>query len=246
MKYNKILFLSKGGEGSIYEVEKDGVRYALKDIEKSGDINNLRESNYLQKELDHPNIVKIFETYEDDISIVIIMELCHTSLTQELQKRILTKKEIVVYLKQLISAVQYLQQRNIIHNDIKTDNILLCGKDIKLSDFGSTERVSDGFSSFAYSGYAYNLAPEMCCPSYNYSVNIWQIGMVLYVMSFRSLPFKELQNKDAKYCYEYIKNNKINIPFTDFDTHDLLSKMLEKNPNKRITLDEIFLHPFLK
>jgi serine/threonine protein kinase len=256
--YQKGKLLGKGGDGYVYEVLKDGKKYALKDIAKSGDeleINSLRKANYLQKELDHPNIVKVFETYEDDKSIVIIMELCSVDLDKIINRKKLNMEEIKSYLRQLISAVKYLEERNILHDDIKAQNILICDDILKLTDFGSAEILEKGqVSNERYSTFSLTLAPEMNSPGYDYSINAWQIGILLYKMLFNKLPYMEELSEildDPSYyygnlkCFEFMKNNKIKIPDTDPNTFDILSRMLEIDPEKRITLDEMLNHPFL-
>jgi len=257
--YQKIKFIGKGSDGSIYEVMKDDVKYALKDIEKLGDeedIEILRKTNYLQKDLDHPNIVKIFETYEDDKNIVLIMELCSESLCERILKNKLTENEIKNYLKQLIYAVKYIEEKNILHNDIKTDNILLCNDVIKLTDFGSAEILlnREKGTFYGFDIYSHNSAPEMNKSGYNYSIDIWQIGVVFYSMLFGEYPFFNELDKLGYYgnlslsplSFEYIQNNKIIIPPTNPEAADLLSKMMEIDPKKRITLDDALLHPYLQ
>jgi ankyrin repeat protein len=248
--YRKIKFLGKGKEGVVYEIEKDGLRYAMKDIIKTKDIienEKIREINYLQKKLDHPNISKVFEIYEDDKNIVLIMELCQEDMKQFLLKTKLTIEEILSIFKQLVSAVKYLEERNILHSDIKIMNILMCLKDNKivpkLIDFGSAT-INPEKGSDRYIGYLDNMAPEMCQNNYSYEVDIWQLGVVLYYMVFNDSPFPELKTQIDKsdYCYNYIKYYKFQLPKVgsgNYQIDDLIIKMLQPDPKKRPSIVEI-------
>jgi ankyrin repeat protein len=244
--YRKIRFLGKGRDGSVYEVEKNGLRYALKDIAKNKKLKiekQIEELN-LQKRLNHPNISKVFEIYEDDKNIVIIMELCQEDMKQFLKTNRLSKEQIISILKQLVSAVEYLEEKRILHKDIKVENILMCrdGDKIipKLIDFDSAQK---GEYFYGFIGYFENMAPEMCENGYGYGVNVWQLGVVLYYMLFNKSPFSELLQPliggRHDYCYNYIKENKIKFPNLDSKLYRLLERMLEPNPKERITLAEI-------
>jgi serine/threonine protein kinase len=245
MSYKIIKYISDGAEGTVYEAIKEEKIYALKVVPNK----KASSSLYLQKDLCHPNIVKVFEIYEDEYDLNIIMELCGETLKNKIDKHDISKQDIKNYLEQIISAIKYLETHDILHNDINVNNILISKDLLKLTDFGSAEKLKNRVSTEYFIGYSWHMAPEMCSSGYTYSINVWQIGILLHYMIFKEYPFSKFSElisylKNPKYCYNYIQNNKVNIKSQDLLLVDLLSQMLSIDPLKRISLDEVLLHPY--
>lgn len=247
MSYKIIKYISEGAEGTVYEVIKEEKLYALKSVPKK---KAFIVSLDLQRDLYHPNIVKVFEIYKDENkNYNIIMELCDETLKNKIDKHDISKQDIKNYLMQIISAIKYLEIRDILHNDINVNNILISKDLIKLTDFGSAEKLKNGVTLDYFKGYSWHMAPEMCSSGYTYSINVWQIGILLYYMIFKKYPFSEFSElisylKNPEYCYNYIRTHKVNIISKDLVLVDLLSKMLAIDPLKRISLEEVLLHPY--
>ncbi len=203
----------------------------------------------LMKSLKHNSIVKILETIETQNYILIIMEnISGGDLLTYVKKRTkLNEKTSKFIFKQLITSIKYIHSKNIIHRDIKLDNILIdLNNNIKLCDFGvgkyynnNNDKFSDQCGTPAY------IAPEILCNNF-YSgppVDIWSSGVVLYAMLSGTVPFKgnnikELHKKII--CGNYKKINDIS-----FEANNLIEKLLEIDPNKRICINEILCHPWI-
>jgi serine/threonine protein kinase len=152
------------------------------------------------------------------------------------------------YFIQVVNAVYYLQNNNIIHRDIKPENILI-GEDnkIKLCDFGWAKELSlENRSTFC--GTVEYMAPEIVgSENYDYGVDIWSLGILLYELLYGHSPFKANNTKNV------ILNIKLH-ELTYDDTNkkvsksckDLIQKLLNNNPQKRYKIKDILEHPFVK
>jgi len=235
--------IGKGGVGEVYKAIKGNENYAIKIIDKNGE--NYREDLTkneirIQSESDHPNIVKIIETFQYEEKIYIVLELCEENLYQYLnQKKFLEESEILTIFKQIANAVKYLHDKNITHRDIKMDNILKTGDNWKLIDFGfaSKERFfSQPVGTIDY------LAPEIV--SYKkfrgFPVDMWTLGIILYEMLYSRPPFFY-----KKYMDTYGAILKNSPSFTERDItpsiKNIIILLLEKDPDKRININELLI-----
>jgi serine/threonine protein kinase len=152
------------------------------------------------------------------------------------------------YFIQVINAVYYLHSNNIIHRDIKPENILI-GDDnkLKLCDFGwAKELTLENRSTFC--GTMEYMAPEIVgSENYDYSVDIWSLGILLYEMLFGHSPFN---GKDTNNIILNIKSHELNYDDTNKkisnSCKDLIQKLLNMNPQKRLKIKDILEHPFIK
>ncbi len=224
----------------------------------------------IMKELDNKNIIKILDYFEDNIYIFIIMEYINGGNLYSLVKkrRILQEKVAKYIFKQMISALKYIHSHNIVHRDIKLDNILLdLYSGIKICDFGIGKKLTSQSQLLtSFSGTPIYMAPEIIlCEKNNgykgFPVDIWSSGVALYIMLSGQLPFKNSKKKDNKDDKEN-KENKENkhkeleysivnkepkeIENISENARDLIKGLLCKNPDKRLTCDEILRHPWLK
>ncbi|XP_021262250.1 testis-specific serine/threonine-protein kinase 6-like [Numida meleagris] len=149
------------------------------------------------RELHHPNIVLFFETFELSNGMVyIVMESAATDLQQRLQQLgklpcVPDARDIFV---QVVGAMHYLHDRNIVHRDLKCDNILLSadGRQAKIADFGFSKEVSSyPEPSTTFCGTEAYMAPEMWLqyPHDAKKLDVWSLGVVLFVMVTGDLPF---------------------------------------------------------
>jgi len=208
----------------------------------------LREISILQK-LNHKNIVKFEEAINDenDDYIYIVME--YISGRSLLKNPYLSEYDTRRYFKDILCGLKYIHQNNIIHRDIKPENILITGdrKTAKICDFSisqefdiSSDVVHNSFGSPSF------LAPELIF-NISYSngreADIWSLGVTLYFMVFRDYPF---HGNDIFELFENIKTKEISFPIEiSSDLKDLLKRMLEKEPSKRITIEEIEKHAWV-
>jgi calcium-dependent protein kinase len=198
------------------------------------------------KSLDHPNIVKIYEYFQDNECIYIVMELVKgKELFQYIvENPSVTEETAAVIFRQLLSAISYLHATEIVHRDIKPENIIFDGKIVKLIDFGTSKKFKALKMMTKYHGSTYYIAPEVIKKSYYKECDIWSCGIVLYILLSGTPPFNgetddEIIRKITRGSFSF------NIPeFNRIspDAKDLISSMLRKCPSSRISLKSAFHH----
>ena len=227
---------------------------AIKSFNKS----NLKDENSIQKiyheinlmkSLKHNSIVRILETLEIENYILIIMEnISGGNLLSFVKKRTkLNEKTAHFIFRQLISSIKFIHSKGIIHRDIKLDNILIdLNNTIKICDFGvgrtykKNEKLKDKCGTPAY------IAPEILINNDGYfgpPVDVWSSGVVLYAMLSGNVPFKGNNIKDLHQVI--INGSYSNIKDISNEAKDLICKIFEVNPLKRINIDEILNHPWM-
>ena len=202
----------------------------------------------LIKELDHPHIIKTYDYCTDDNFLYISLEYCENgTLHKFLDKRPLKEIHCKLYFSQIISAIKYLNNKHILHRDLKPQNILLDKfNNIKLADFDFAKFADNNTLLKTICGTPLYMAPEIIkYKQYNNKSDIWSLGIILYQMITGKHPYK------AKTHYDLI--NKIDtthvvIP-NKFDISDncynLIMTLLQKNPSIRLNWNELFIHSWL-
>ncbi len=208
----------------------------------------LYEIKLLKKLRSHKNIIKYFEHFENEKHFFIVMEnICGGNLLNAINKMSKFSESMAKNIfKQLIETIKYLHSIGIVHRDIKPDNILLdLDSTIKLCDFGVSKEVKEGQLLTDSCGTPAFVAPEILKDSpYNpYMTDIWSSGVVLYAMITGFFPFRgvnetELHKNILSGAFPKLKD-------VSNELKDLLNKILEVNPNKRITIDNILKHPWI-
>ena len=228
----------------------------------------LYETN-LMKKLNHPNITRILELFEDKEYILIIMEYINGgNLFSFLKKRRKVSEKTAKFLfKQVILGIKYMHKQNIVHRDIKLENILIdLNNNIKICDFG-IGRVLSSPDQLLYDqcGTPMYIAPEILLSSKEkgykpFPVDIWSSGIALYILLSGSLPFsfkngksvsieeseKNENNNTEELQFSIINSEPKHIENISDEARDLLKGLLNKNPDKRLNCDEILSHKWLK
>ena len=154
-----------------------------------------------------------------------------------------SEKEARRLFQQIIFGLEYLHINGVSHRDLKPENILLDqDKNVKICDFGLSNKMKDGNFLYSSCGSPNYAAPELINGKcYNGAlIDIWSSGVILYTILTGQLPFNE---KQANKLYQKIRECKYTIPKTVPDAaKDLITRMLQKNPLDRITIDEIKQH----
>mgnify|MGYP003877063325 CR=1 FL=1 len=208
----------------------------------------------LLRDLDHPNIVKFYEVYQDSEHFHLVMEYCSGGeLTEKyIKKKQFSEAEAAVIMTKAFSAVKYLHEKGIVHRDIKPANFLLANKDpdaeIKLIDFGLSRYAEPRETLTSQVGTPYYICPEIVRGSYDYRCDYWSLGVMMYVFLCGKPPFHA---KDTAALAKAILNNEPDLisgvwESVSEDAKDLLRQLLNKNPKKRITAGKALEHRWIK
>lgn len=262
-EFSKVYSVGRSlGAGTFGEVMfcthiKTNSRRAVKVFHKENlttDFNKLKFENEINilKVLDHPNIVRVYEFFEDSKSFYIVMEHCRGGeLFQEIMKlKQYDEPQSAQIMRQLLSCISYLHSISICHRDLKPENILFDEKsdymNIKLIDFGSACFFNEKLMKEGM-GTAYYIAPEVLKNSYTEKCDVWSAGVILFILLTGSPPFSGANNKEIfksilKGIYNKDSLSKISA---SKEVLDLISHLLA--PEKlRFTALEALEHPWFK
>ncbi|CAG9314706.1 unnamed protein product [Blepharisma stoltei] len=213
---------------------------------------NLEKEINILKTLDHPNIVRIYEYFEDSKRLYVIMEFCKGGeLFEEIIKRqTFSEKHAAQIMYQLFSAVAYLHNLMIIHRDLKPENILLEEKNgdlnIKLIDFGTATYSGASRARGEISGTAYYISPEALVGHYTEKCDLWSCGVIMYILLSGIPPFDGKTEDDI---IKKVTAGKVNYeinpwPNISEEAKQLLSVLLCPESN-RISATEALRHPWV-
>ena len=273
-KYGRLIGQGAFGKVNLGLNVLTGRVVAIKSFNKNNfDVNSdfikkiIYETN-LMKKLNHKNVTKILEMFEDDKYILIIMEYINGgNLFSFVKKRRKLSEKISKFLfKQIILGLQHIHSHNIVHRDVKLENILIdLNNTIKICDFG-IGRVLSNPDDLLYDqcGTPMYMAPEILFSSKEkgykgFPIDIWSAGIALYIMLSGTLPFS-VKKEESLLELENNKNKKKNMALKQAIMYsqpkkiekispkakDLLHGLLNKDPNKRLTIEQILNHPWLK
>ncbi|KFX95425.1 hypothetical protein V490_03895 [Pseudogymnoascus sp. VKM F-3557] len=266
-QYEIIDKLGKGHFAEVYLcVEKStGQRYAVKVFTKNPDLEERSKTEGLQQEIavlmgvSHPTLLCLKATFDEKHAVYLVLEL---AVEGELFNLIILKQKLSedetrkVFI-QLFEGIKYLHDRNIVHRDIKPENILLTDKDlhIKIADFGLAKIIGEDSFTTTLCGTPSYVAPEILEDTknrrYSRAVDIWSLGVVLYICLCGFPPFSdELYTREAPYTlHEQIKMGRFDYPSPYWDpvsdlALELIDNMLTVDVNKRYTIDDCLSHPW--
>lgn len=196
------------------------------------------------KQCDHPNIIKLYDVIVENGRTALVMEYAaNGTLAQYLTMNRMGDTMTRIVFRQLISAIEYLHKElRIMHRDIKAENVLLGRNNVvKLSDFGFSKfKGSEGDVKATACGSPAYTAPEVIRrDAYSFAADIWSCGIILYLMAVGSLPFMDA---NIMLVMRKIVEQDVEFPedaFIDPDLEQLITRMLDRNPKTRITIDEI-------
>ena len=277
--YELIKQIEKNINYTIYKVknkktnEENACKRIPKKNQKDNEIDNNQEIKILYH-CDYPNIIKLYEIYEDSDFFYLIFEMCEGG---ELDDRIIKKieeekiyseKEAAKIFKKIIQAIAYLHSNGICHRNLKPDNILFLSEkndsDIKLINFSLSKIYSFGKYKNDKNleieeekenktrmnklvGNAYFISPEMINGNYNEKCDIWSAGIILYFLLSGEPPFNGMNNEEV---YSKIKEIKFNFPDKEWnnisnEAKDLIKKMI-CNENERLSAVQVLEHDWIK
>ena len=260
--YNFIKEIGHGSFGHVYRCQKisTGDLYACKKFDKKLIKNKKRlktEINLLRA-TDHPNIIKLFETFEDRRYLYLIMEeCCGGELFQRLamnakNNKLYTEKYAAKIMKQILEAVNYLHYHGVCHRDLKPENILLSSMDelsqLKLIDFGLSQVLKTTNDIMkGQVGTLFYMAPEVILGNYNEKCDVWSCGVILYILLSGNPPFFSNNEENLK---KKICNMEYNFDLPQFskiseDAKDLI-KQIFVDSNRRPTISDILNSTWIK
>ncbi|KAI9189420.1 hypothetical protein H9P43_000853 [Blastocladiella emersonii ATCC 22665] len=245
--------LGKGKFGRVYMAreKQSGYIVALKilvkeELQKERVENQLRREIEIQSNLRHPNILRLYGYFYDSKRVYLILEYASKGELYKLLKEEGTFDVVAAarYTAQLANALLYLHFKNVIHRDMKPENILLTANGtIKLSDFGWSVHAPNSRRTTLCGTMDY-LSPEVAeSRPHDAAVDRWSLGILLYEFLTGMPPFEE---KSHTATFKRISHVDLKIPASvDPLAADLINKLLVREPSKRLMLHEVLEHPFL-
>ena len=264
-KYVIKKLLGRGSFGKVFLAQNiTTLEYiAMKEIPKTSEDlltdSEIMDEIEILKNLDHPDIVRIMEFYSTRDSYYIINEYCPCGELYEQINNKFSETQIAVMFRQIFSGLAYLHSNNIIHRDLKLENILIQEIEksretnenlfiLKIIDFGTAKIFDKNKKAKAVVGSSYYIAPEVINKKYNRECDLWSAGVILYMFIVGHAPFdggsdREIMEKVKKGNFR--KNEKRWINASN-EVKDLINKLLIYEPEKRLTAFEALKHPWFK
>lgn len=258
------LDIRKIGEGTYGSVsigvhQGTGAKRAVKTMSKGNakHVQRFRQEIAIMKLMDHPNIIKLYETFEDRRQIYLVMELCEG---KELFDRIIdaghiTEQHAAVVVQQMLSALFYMHKNQICHRDLKPENFLFMSKGpidksvLKLIDFGLSACFQEGGKPMSTkAGTPYYVAPQVLQGKYDNSCDIWSCGVIMFTMLSGYPPFygktdQEVLSKVKKGIFSFDHKDWRNI---SEDAKSLIGWMLKFSPEQRCTAEQALQNTWIK
>ncbi|KAL5555680.1 hypothetical protein UlMin_037916 [Ulmus minor] len=265
MRVRDYILRSKLGEGSFSTVWKaehgfNGDQVALKQVYLSR--LNRHSRNCLDCELsflssvNHPNIVRLFNFFQDNDCVFLVLEFCvggnlasyihqHGRVQEQIARR---------FMQQLGAGLEILQKHHIIHRDLKPENILLSGSEsdlvLKIADFGLSRILHQGDYAETVCGSPMYMAPEVLqFQTYDEKADMWSLGTILFELLSGYPPFtgrnsvQVLKKIKSSSCLPF---SKLVLPELHQDCLDMCSRLLSLNPADRLSFNEFYRHKFIR
>lgn len=253
-RYGKIIGRGAFGKVNIGVHVASGRVVAVKSFKlNNSEINSIKRKLHLETQLmrsiNHRNVVRIYETFETEKLLMIVLEYVAGGdlLTYLKKKNKVTENTCKFIFKQLIQGLHYMHSQGIIHRDVKLDNILIdSDSTIKICDLGVSKMIKPGELMTEQCGTPAYIAPEIISGNgyYGFGADIWSAGVVFYALLSGTVPFKgsnmqELHDLIVKADYPELTD-------ISLEANELIKGMLEVDPNKRLTTDQLLKHPYLE
>merc|ERR1719162_1250710 len=210
----------------------------------------------IMKMMDHPDIIKLFETFEDHRNIYLVMELCTGG---ELFDRIIdaghfTEVQAAILMQQILRAIYYMHENSVCHRDLKPENFLFSSKDpiekclLKIIDFGLSCQFSADSVLTTKAGTPYYVAPQVLAGKYDHLSDLWSCGVIMYVILCGYPPFYGETDADV---LTKVRLGNFSFNATDWknvseDAKNLIRMMLKMNPRDRYTAEQALNHDWIK
>ena len=226
----------------------------FEDVEDEIDLEEIEQEITVMKSINSEYCLKLYDVVVDEESgaIYVVMERAQAELTQRMEDSPtgkMTEKQARKYFAQLMEGIAYLHGEDIIHRDIKFENVMLDANDrVKIGDFGMSKTATVKQQLATRCGSTRYISPEMALmqPGDSYdgrAMDVWSSGVLLFAMLTGTLPFPQEALGDM---LKAIARGRFTIPKdVSRDARDLISKMMAVDARKRIKVDAIRQHPWL-
>jgi calcium-dependent protein kinase len=260
---NPTQVLGRGGFGEVRLAHrnKDGVPVGVKIISKlkfAGEEERklmLLEADLQRRTTGHPNVTELFEWLEDPGNFYMVLELATGGelMDRIVKSRSFSEKQAAKYFKQMASGLRHIHDKLVVHRDLKPENFLLANgshdAEIKITDFGLATAIASPEAVITDPcGSAFYIAPEVFKKRYTKAVDVWALGVVLYLLLSGNVPFGASARTEAD-VYAAIQRDPLRFGSEwnklSGNARELVSGLLEKDPTKRYTLDQAINHPWV-
>ncbi|XP_053127522.1 SNF-related serine/threonine-protein kinase-like [Hemicordylus capensis] len=267
-----VRLLSEGKIAGLYDLERTlgkghfavvklarhvftGERVAVKVIDKSkldgGAATQLLQEVRCMKLVQHPNVVRLYEVIDTHSKLYLILELGDGGdMFDHIMRHEggLAEGQAKHYFAQIVHAISYCHRLHVVHRDLKPENVVFFQEQgvVKLTDFGFSNCFQPGTmlttscGSLAYSAPEILLGDEYEAPA----VDVWSLGVILYMLVCGQPPFQEAN--DSETLTMILDCRYLIPPRVSSQCADLISRMLQRNPRERASLEQIEVHPWLQ
>ena len=268
-KYRLGKLLGQGSFGVVFlvcDISDKNKIYALKQIPKDKvddqyKLEALKKEIHIMYELEHENSVKLYRHFSTENYYNLLMEKCDNDLDELLkshykkEKKGFNELELWMIMNQFNKIFKKMTEKDIIHRDLKLKNIMIKIAPnvefikfiVKLADFGFSKKLTDEDLTGTQLGTPATQAPETYLGKYNKKADLWSIGIIIYQLLYKKLPFtstNKVDLKTEKLRWISVKlPEKSNNPISD-KCFDLINRLLQRDPNKRISFEDYFNHKF--
>ncbi|EDX13297.1 aurora kinase C [Drosophila simulans] len=247
--------LGRGKFGNVYLAREKESQFVValkvlfkRQIGESNVEHQVRREIEIQSHLRHPHILRLYAYFHDDVRIYLILEYApqgtlFNALQAQPMKRF-DERQSATYIQALCSALLYLHERDIIHRDIKPENLLLGHKGVlKIADFGWSVHEPNSMR-MTLCGTVDYLPPEMVQGKpHTKNVDLWSLGVLCFELLVGHAPFYS-KNYDETYKKILKVDYKLPEHISKAASH-LISKLLVLNPQHRLPLDQVMVHPWI-
>jgi len=253
----------KIGEGSYGAVCKarhksTKMKRAVKTIAKAQmkNVERFKQEIAIMKVMDHPNIIKLYESFEDHRNIYLVMELCEGGELFDciIESGHFTEVQAAGIMQQIVRAIFYMHENHICHRDLKPENFLFLAKTqlektlLKIIDFGLSCKFEMGQVLNTKAGTPYYVAPQVLAGKYDHMSDLWSCGVIMYVMLCGYPPF--YGDTDAEVLSK-VRLGNFSFNAADWknvseDAKGLIRQLLKMNPRDRFTAEQALNHEWIK
>lgn len=257
--YKRLEELGHGGFAKVFRAinrstsEEVAIKVTSKErLKKPEAMKKHRAEVEIQMSLTHPNVVKAYDFFEDQLFTYLVLELCPGGTLKSLIKKKvrLTEQETIKYVRDILHGLAYIHDNKIIHRDIKLENFLIDKNDhIKIADFGLSAKIKyEGNKKHTVCGTPNYISPELLLDAkkgISYEADIWALGVSTFCMLTGKLPF---QSKKTDETYEKIKKCSYEFPIEphlSLGSRMFIEYLLNLNPILRPTAQQLKNYPWL-